>query len=144
MNVDFEEKYFCAANTGEGFLSYYGELISAAERVFIIKGGPGTGKSRFLREVAKRAESKGERVVYYYCSSDPSSLDAVFIGGKTLLLDGTALAEGTGYTYAITEGDFATVPGVITVPAATYTQDPVSGVWSVTPGTTVLTVTGTI
>ena len=62
----------------------------------------------------------------------------------TVLLEGVALAEGTGYTYAITEGNFATVPGVITVPAATYTQDPVTGVWSVTPGTTVLTVTGTI
>jgi uncharacterized repeat protein (TIGR01451 family) len=62
----------------------------------------------------------------------------------TVLLDGVALAEGTGYTYAITEGDFSTVPGVITVPAATYTQDPVTGVWSVTPGTATLTVSGTI
>lgn len=62
----------------------------------------------------------------------------------TVLLDGVELAEGTGYTYAITEGDFATVPGVITVPAATYTQDPVTGVWSVTPGVTTLTVSGTI
>ena len=62
----------------------------------------------------------------------------------TVLLDGVALAEGTGYTYAVTEGDFATVPGVITVPAATYTQDPTTGVWSVTPGVATLTVTGTI
>ena len=62
----------------------------------------------------------------------------------TVLLNGVALAEGTGYTYAITEGDFATVPGVITVPAATYTQDPTTGVWSVTPGVATLTVTGTI
>ena len=62
----------------------------------------------------------------------------------TVLLNGVSLAEGTGYTYAITEGDFATVPGVITVPAATYTQDPTTGVWSVTPGVATLTVTGTI
>ena len=62
----------------------------------------------------------------------------------TVLLNGTPLAEGTGYTYAVTEGEFATVPGVITVGAATYTQDPVTDVWSVTPGTTTLTVTGTI
>ena len=62
----------------------------------------------------------------------------------TVLLNGVTLAEGTGYTYAITEGDFATVPGVITVPAATYTQDPTTGVWSVTPGVTTLTVSGTI
>lgn len=62
----------------------------------------------------------------------------------TVQLDGVTLSEGTGYTYAITEGAFATVPGVITVPAATYTQDPTTGVWSVTPGVTTLTVTGTI
>ena len=62
----------------------------------------------------------------------------------TVLLDGVELSEGTGYTYAITEGDFATVPGVITVPAATYTQDPATGVWSITPGVTTLTVSGTI
>ena len=62
----------------------------------------------------------------------------------TVLLDGVALAPGSGYTYAVTEGDFATVPGVITVPAATYVQDPVTGVWSVTPGITILTVSGTI
>ena len=66
------------------------------------------------------------------------------LSNLTVQLDGVTLAEGTGYTYAITEGDFATVPGVITVPAATYTQDPVSGVWSVTPGVTTLTVSGTI
>lgn len=62
----------------------------------------------------------------------------------TVLLDGVELSEGTGYTYAITEGDFATVPGVITVPAAIYTQDPATGVWSITPGVTTLTVSGTI
>ena len=62
----------------------------------------------------------------------------------TVLLNGVALPEGTGYTYAVTDGEFATVPGVITVPAATYTQDPVSGVWAVTPGVTTLTVSGTI
>ncbi len=66
------------------------------------------------------------------------------LSNLTVLLNGVALAEGTGYTYAITEGDFATVPGVITVPAATYTQDPTTGAWSVTPGVTTLTVSGTI
>ena len=62
----------------------------------------------------------------------------------TVLLNGTALAEGTGYTYNSTTGEFATVNGVITVPAATYTQDPTTGAISTTPGVTVLTVTGTV
>ena len=62
----------------------------------------------------------------------------------TVLLNGTALAEGTGYTYNTATGEFATVNGIITVPAATYTQDPVTGAISTTPGVTTLTVTGTV
>ena len=62
----------------------------------------------------------------------------------TVTLDGTALAEGTGYTYNATTGAFSTVDGIITVPAATYTQDPTTGAVTTTPGVTVLTVTGTV
>ena len=58
-------------------------------------------------------------------------------------LNGTVLAEGTGYTYNAATGQFDTVPGVITVPAATYTQTP-DGQYATTPGIATLTVTGTI
>lgn len=58
-------------------------------------------------------------------------------------LNGTVLAEGTGYTYDETTGLFTTLPGQITVPAATYTQNE-DGTWTVTPGTVTLTVTGTV
>ena len=59
-------------------------------------------------------------------------------------LDGVFLTEGPQYAYNEISGQFQTVAGVITVPAATYTQDPVTGQWTVNPGTTVLTVTGNI
>jgi hypothetical protein len=36
------------------------------------------------------------------------------------------------------------MPGQILVPAATYTQDPLTGEYSVTPGIATLIVTGTI
>lgn len=62
----------------------------------------------------------------------------------TVTLNGAPLAPGTGYTYVQTDGEFATVPGVITVPAATFVQDPTTGAWSITPGETVLTVSGTL
>ena len=58
--------------------------------------------------------------------------------------NGTALTLGTDYTYDETTGAFATLPGVIAVPAATYVQDPTTGEWTVTPGTSVLTIVGTI
>lgn len=59
-------------------------------------------------------------------------------------LDGVPLTLGTQYTYDETTGQFNTVPGQITVPAATYTQDPITGIWTVTPGTAVLIVSGTV
>ena len=62
----------------------------------------------------------------------------------TVTLNGTALEEDTGYTYDAATGAFATVDGVVTVPAATYTQDPTTGAVTTTPGVTVLTVSGTV
>ncbi len=59
-------------------------------------------------------------------------------------LGGQTLAEGTDYTYNAATGEFATVPGRITVPAATITQDPVSGNYITSPGIVTLTVTGTV
>lgn len=62
----------------------------------------------------------------------------------TVTLDGATLAEGTGYTYNEATGEFATIVGVITVPAATYVQNPTTGVITTTPGVAVLTVKGTV
>lgn len=57
--------------------------------------------------------------------------------------NGTPWVEGVNYTYDPATGLFSTVPGQITVPAATFTQNP-DGSYSATPGTAVITVTGTI
>lgn len=58
--------------------------------------------------------------------------------------NGEAWAEGTNYTYSTTTGEFATLPGQITVPAATYSTNPVTGAITTTPGVAVITVTGTV
>ncbi len=52
--------------------------------------------------------------------------------------------QGTNYTYDQSSGTFATVAGQITVPAATYTQDATTGLWTIQPGVAVLTVSGTV
>lgn len=64
------------------------------------------------------------------------------LSAVTASLDGTPLTAGADYSYS--GGTFRTTPGVITVPAATYSQTAATGAWSVTPGTAVLTVTGTV
>lgn len=59
------------------------------------------------------------------------------------MLNGNALTSPTDYTYDETTGQFASVAGSITVPAATYTQG-ADGRWTVTPGTSVLTISGKV
>lgn len=58
--------------------------------------------------------------------------------------NGEAWSEGANYTYSEQTGEFSTLPGQITVPAATYTQDAETGVITLTPGVAVITVTGTV
>ena len=87
-----ENACFASANTGKGFVSFYGEVFGKKEivRRYLIKGGPGTGKSRFMRFVAERFAAERVGVEYYRCSSDPSSLDAIVVGGRVALIDATA------------------------------------------------------
>ncbi len=59
------------------------------------------------------------------------------------VLNGNALTSPTDYTYDETTGQFTSVAGSITVPAATYTQG-TDGRWTVTPGTSVLTISGKV
>ena len=61
----------------------------------------------------------------------------------TVTFNGTALTEGTDYTYDEATGEFATLPGRITVPAAVFTQN-ADGTWTVEPGVSTLTVSGTV
>ena len=80
-------------------------------------------------------------------AEDNAALTDVFdpvLAITAVTFNGEAWTEPANYTYNETTGEFATVPGQITVPAATVTQDPTTGAWSVTPGVSVLTVTGTI
>ena len=73
-----------------------------------------------------------------------SDLFDPILTGVTASLDGTTWTQGIQYNYSETTGQFNTVPGQITVPAATYTQDAATGVWSVTPGVATLTVSGVV
>lgn len=58
--------------------------------------------------------------------------------------NGTAWTEGVNYTYSEATGLFTTATGQITVPAAAYSQDAQTGAWTLTPGTAVITVKGTV
>ncbi len=90
---NFNLKYFLASNSCEGFVSDFGSCYNPYDdwKAYIIKGGPGTGKSSFMKYLAAKAEEKELKIILCPCSSDPHSLDAViFPHIKTVILDGTA------------------------------------------------------
>lgn len=83
------DAYFAASNSHSGFHSYFDECFDRPEigRLYLVKGGPGTGKSRFLSEVGEAGERRGYAAEYILCSSDPASYD-----GLILKKDGRAIA----------------------------------------------------
>ncbi len=77
----------------DGFISCFDHLIedNILTRKLILKGGPGVGKSTFMRRIHAALCPDGQPSTLYFCSGDPDSLDAVSIPHKGLLiLDGTA------------------------------------------------------
>lgn len=85
--------YFAGATASAGFTSYFDELYDAKEgfKVYILKGGPGTGKSTLMKKIASRLDGADIPYELFYCSSDPDSLDAIRIPSlKTVVLDGTS------------------------------------------------------
>lgn len=85
---------FASSNRADGFHSDFEAVFSEVGRRILLKGGPGTGKSSFLRAAAEAAEKRGMAVERFACSSDPSSLDGVMIPALDLALaDATAPHE---------------------------------------------------
>ncbi|MGN0777400.1 MAG: hypothetical protein ACI4MM_12110 [Candidatus Ventricola sp.] len=84
---------FPGAMGPEGFISCFDHLIPEARlrRLLILKGGPGVGKSTFMRRIHALLSSQDEETTLYFCSGDPDSLDAVAAPqAGILILDGTA------------------------------------------------------
>ncbi|MEA4965642.1 MAG: hypothetical protein VB055_07465 [Oscillospiraceae bacterium] len=83
-------RYFLGANSAGGFFSHYDELLPARQRLRILKGGPGCGKSTLMKRVAEEAERLGLAAERIPCSSDPDSLDGIVVPDL-----GYAVADGT-------------------------------------------------
>lgn len=86
-------QYFLGGNTPAGFYSLYHQLSDPARMraVYIIKGGPGSGKSTLMRRVERHVQAAGLKTEQVLCSGDPASLDALVIPELgAALVDGTA------------------------------------------------------
>lgn len=85
--------FFLGANAPGGFVSHFSDVYDPEDgwRTYILKGGPGTGKSSFMKKIAEKMIHSGENVYLGACSSDFGSIDAVVIPDRKIMIaDGTA------------------------------------------------------
>lgn len=93
-NTFGSKTYFGAANGYSGFRSNFDKIFSPykLDKLFIIKGGPGTGKSTLMKKIKSNYLEKAE-ITTVLCSSDPASFDGLIISKKGVsigIVDGTA------------------------------------------------------
>jgi nucleoside-triphosphatase THEP1 len=85
------KNYYAGGNTARGFYSLYDSNLKGLEKLFILKGGPGTGKSTLMKKTGEDWVKKGFDIEYLHCSSDNESIDGVIIPAfKIGIVDGTA------------------------------------------------------
>lgn len=101
-----ERTFFMGANTPGGFVGDPAALYDgdAGWRAYFIKSGPGTGKSSLMRRVAERMSEAGHAVEVLICSSDPDSLDGVWMPDvRTCVIDATAPHAAEPFCYGAVE-----------------------------------------
>ena len=93
MSETLPIRFFLGANSPQGFVSRFDQLDYGDPQwhTFIIKGGPGCGKSSFLKRLSSIFAERSPRMEEILCSSDPDSLDALILPEwKVSIADGTA------------------------------------------------------
>lgn len=85
-------KVFPGGNTTNGFYSFFDYIIKPdANRIYILKGGPGVGKSNFMKKIGNDMLDRGLSIEEHYCSSSNNSIDGLVIPRlKVAFIDGTA------------------------------------------------------
>jgi hypothetical protein len=83
--------FFACGNTAKGFYNFFTTNIQQLKKLFILKGGPGTGKSTLMKKLGKDLEEIGYNVEYIHCCSDPDSLDGILVPKLDVgIVDGTS------------------------------------------------------
>lgn len=92
MQLGNIKRMFPGGNTSEGFYSLHRFIMGDnANKIFILKGGPGGGKSSLMSSIANEMIKLGYSIEYHHCPSDENSIDGIVIEELGVgILDGTA------------------------------------------------------
>ncbi|MBS3873590.1 MAG: hypothetical protein KGZ92_01390 [Firmicutes bacterium] len=84
--------FFPGGNTPSGFFSFYDYVGGGHNtKTFVLKGGPGSGKSSFMKRIAAELQYEISETEFHHCSADYHSLDGIsFPAYGISVLDGTS------------------------------------------------------
>ncbi|WP_028549048.1 PRK06851 family protein [Paenibacillus sp. UNC451MF] len=83
--------FFAGGNTAHGFSNLFDSSLQGLDRLYILKGGPGTGKSSLIRFIGDHLVNNGHDILLIHCASDSDSLDGLIVPSlKIGIVDGTA------------------------------------------------------
>ena len=117
-----DQTFFLAANSGQGFFSLYDGFPGDGMFLHVIKGGPGTGKSGFLRRIREAAQKRGLDTETILCSGDPDSLDGLCVPAlHQAWVDGTAPHVTEPSIFGV-EGDYVNLGRFCRLPLALEAQ----------------------
>lgn len=85
-----EWHFFAEGNTARGSVHLFDSSLQDLERIYILKGGPGSGKSTLIEQLSTHWLAKGYDAWLMHCARDDRSLDGVvFPQLKVGIVDGT-------------------------------------------------------
>ena len=92
MQTPARLRFFLGANSAQGFVSRFDQMtdLDKVDKVVVIKGAAGTGKSTLMKRAAEELAGKNDYIEEIYCSSDVDSLDGVIFPTQRI-----AIADGT-------------------------------------------------
>lgn len=134
------------AGNGVGASAAAEETVYAASRADLRIGkslSPATVTENSILTYTFVIENTGNVAVAETGGAVVTDTFSPILSSLTVTFNGTVWTEGVQYTYNSQTGEFATVAGQITVPAAEYTRND-DGTWSINPASFTLTVSGTV
>jgi hypothetical protein len=78
-NIGFDRHLFATAFTPNGIVTYIENLSSDYKKVYVLKGGPGTGKTNVLEFLSSEALKRGYYVEIFHTPLIPEKIEHILI-----------------------------------------------------------------
>jgi ABC-type ATPase involved in cell division len=85
---------YAAGNTARGYRHLYDSVLKGLDRVYVVSGAPGSGKSTVIKSIGEELQKQGYDVEWIHCPLNNDSVDGVIFSQlKVGIVEGSAVRE---------------------------------------------------